>query len=337
MKTQYSYIIVFVIFVLSACETEIPFNIENNPPKLMLNALFEAERDTNYISLGLSGRDYTTLIDDAKIDIYINNELKDEITEAGLLGDNQIKAYKTVLKFSPGDIIRIEAKTNDGKYHAWAEDVVPEPIGIENMDTITYTGKIPGLDNKEFYALHLKITFTDEPAIKNYYRLAITECTKWYGISESTAVDSVVTFNGAFNLSEQADIVLNDGKHPSGNFDFPLSEVENSFNVFDDSRLNGTYVMSIGISLLSRDLFPCNMKVKQISKEVRVRLISITEAEFYYLKALNLYASTDFDFFLSQPMSFPGNVHGGAGIIGFESESSHTIVLPDFYPEENND
>jgi len=336
MKTKYSCIIVSVVFILSACETEIPFNLENYPPKLMLNALLEVERDTNYISLGLSGRDYVTFIDDAKIDIYINNELKEEITEASLIEDiwdyQKINVYPTTVKFLPGDLVRIDAKTNDGKYHAWAEDVVPESIGIENIDTATFIGKIPELDDREFYSLYLRLTFTDEPAKKNYYRLALAECTTWYGISESSEMDTVA-YKGTYNLSNQADIVLNEGKHPSNNLKFPVAEVENSFNVFDDSRLNGPYTMQIGISLLSRDVIPGYLKVKQTSKQLKVRLISITESEFYYLKALNLYASTDFDFFMSQSTSLPSNVHGGIGIVGFEAGTTHTIVFPDYYPE----
>lgn len=103
----------------------------------------------------------------------------------------------------------------------------------------------------------------------------------------------------------------------------------------DNFDITSRISVNIGVALLPRYILPERMKVKQISKQVKVRLISVTETEFYYLKALNLYASTDFDFFLSQPMSFPTNVHG-AGILGFEAGTTHTIVFPDYFPEEND-
>mgnify|MGYP000326179194 CR=1 FL=1 len=31
--------------------------------------------------------------------------------------------------FHPGDVVRIDAMTDDGEHHAWAEVTVPQPIG----------------------------------------------------------------------------------------------------------------------------------------------------------------------------------------------------------------
>lgn len=337
MKTIYKYLILFFIFVCSSCENEIPFNVENSSPKLILNALLEAGRETNYISIGLTGRDSASFVDNAKIDIYINNELKEVITETCLPDDSvyyKMKAYKMTARFFPGDLVKVEVRTDDGKYYAWAEDFVPEVINIEKIDTFLFIGKRPDLDIDYAY-LHLMMPFTDNPDKRNFYRLTVTENTSFYGISEFTAKDSVYVYEYHHNLYNQEDIVLNDGRLPNDDNNRPFPEAKNWFNVFNDSYLNGTYDMRINLGMLSWYYMPLHMDVKRIATKVKVRLISITETEFFYLKALNSYASSDFDFFLTQPVLFPGNVHGGVGILGFEADCNQTISLPDYCLEEN--
>lgn len=336
MKTKYLFIIFSAIFVLSSCENEIPLNVKNNSPKMILNALFEVERDTNYISLGFTGRDYATYIHDAKVKIYVNNELKDVINEASLLADyyyTELKAYKTTLKFSPGDVIKIEAKTIDEKYHVWAEDIVPEPIRIENIDTTTYIEKDSW---SEYTYLRLRITFTDDPGKKNCYRLAVSEHETYCGLSNTTEMDSVVVNEHPVILNIREDIVLNDGRPPLDNSSYPLPETKNQLNVFDDSRLNGPYTLNVSYPLFSWISRPWNMEVKQLNRKVKVRLIATTESEFYYLKALNLYVSDNYDDFLSQPIRYPSNVHGGIGIFGISFGSSQTVQFPDYIPSEND-
>ncbi|MDR2921268.1 MAG: DUF4249 domain-containing protein [Tannerella sp.] len=334
MKTTCLFIILSAVFVFSACENEIPLKVKNNSPKMILNALFEVERDTNYISLGLTGLDYVDLIDNAKIKIYVNNELKDEINKVSLLNYyyNDLKVYKTTLKFSPGDLVRIEAETPDGKYHAWAEDIVPELIGIENIDTTTYVEKdIWG----EYAHLRIRTTFTDNPGKKNYYRLAITEHKTYHGLSIITEMDSVVVDEYPVELNIREDIVLNDGRPPLDNSSYPLPETKNQMNIFDDSRLNGSYTLNVSFRLDSWFSSPWNVEIKQLSRRIKVRLISITEAEFYYLRALNLYVSDNYDDILSQPIRYPSNVHGGIGIFGISFGTSQTIQLPDYILMEN--
>ena len=50
MKT-YTYILFILIatFTTVSCENELPFNIKDNPPKLVMNALINADNQTNIL------------------------------------------------------------------------------------------------------------------------------------------------------------------------------------------------------------------------------------------------------------------------------------------------
>lgn len=80
--------------------------------------------------------------------------------------------------FSPGDVVRIDALTDDGKYHAWAEVTVPQRLDeIENIDTLT----VPLTQNgfTQDY-MRYKITFRDRPNEENYYRIVVDkQLTLW--------------------------------------------------------------------------------------------------------------------------------------------------------------
>lgn len=58
------------------------------------------------------------------------------------------------------------------------------------------------------------------------------------------------------------------------------------------------------------------------SLDVIIRLLSITETEYYYLKALNLVDSDVYDETINEPIRYPSNVHGGTGMVGISTEVS---------------
>lgn len=56
--------------------------------------------------------------------------------------------------------------------------------------------------------------------------------------------------------------------------------------------------------------------------DIIIHLRSITEVEYYYLKALNLVDSDIYDETIDEPIKYPSNVHGGTGMIGISTEVS---------------
>lgn len=67
-----------------------------------------------------------------------------------------------------------------------------------------------------------------------------------------------------------------------------------------------------------------------VNIDVFIRLLSITEIEYYYLKALNLVDTDAYDETINEPIKFPSNVQGGVGIIGVSTEVSKVIHISSF-------
>lgn len=67
MKTYiyHPLILLVIILVTVSCENELPFNIKDNPPKLVMNAFINADSLTNVLFLNLTGKDYANHIENA--------------------------------------------------------------------------------------------------------------------------------------------------------------------------------------------------------------------------------------------------------------------------------
>jgi hypothetical protein len=345
---KYNIIIAFVASLLISCENEIPFNEKNNPPKLVLNALIDINSEENYIFLTKTGKYDVDSIQDATINIYVNGTLKEQLTEYFIPEfepDDQLsettntlnyqnmfeyyqknKQYKTNMRFHPGEKVKIEVLAENNKYHAWAEDIVPAPLEIEKIDTATYT--------KDLYNtfMRLRATFTDISSEKHYYRFAVVQNNTVYfnDIVEAQSYKEMVS------LDTREDIMLNEGKISTDDDIFP--QVENRFAVFNNSQFNGTYTAKMSI------FRPVNFYINNadggistnVSISFDVHLISISEMYYYYLKALNITSSESYDESFSMPVSYPSNVEGGTGIVGFSSGTVKSFSIPDIIPEKNS-
>ena len=124
---------------ISSCENEIPFNKEANPPKLIMNALINADSTNNVLYLNKSGQNVISHVTDASVEIRVNDALV-ETPEALPMPEGEFtslqKRFLITTKFHPGDKVRIDAMTGDSVHHAWAEVIVPQPpMPIVRVDT----------------------------------------------------------------------------------------------------------------------------------------------------------------------------------------------------------
>lgn len=85
-----------------------------------MNALINADSLTNVLYLNFTGRGYATHVENATVEVRVNGQLSESLrplppqTE----GDMQCR-FHISSKFTPGDVVRIDALTDDGQYHAW--------------------------------------------------------------------------------------------------------------------------------------------------------------------------------------------------------------------------
>lgn len=326
-----------LMLLLSSCENEIPFNKEANPPKLVINALINADSINNILYLNKTGQSVISNVTDASVEIRVNG-VPVETPQALPIraGEDFISLQKRFLittKFRPGDKVRIDAWTGDGEYHAWAEVTVPQPpMPIERVDTAT--ALVNEYDSYYTNRLRYRITFSDRPNEANYYRLILDQRSTIYATITSPSIrDTVLTWQN-FKMLAREDMVLTDG-HPtlSGNDNDLFEQAENIYGVFDDNRFAGqSYTMTVYPSAYEE--WPALFSPHVVTRKVRdcyVRILSISETDFQYFKALNLIDSDVYDATIMEPVVFASNVHGGLGIVSISTETSVRINLSDEY------
>lgn len=329
MKKNISYLITLLLISLTACENEIPFNIKDNSPKLIINALINADSVRNIVYLNFSGKSQLSNVKDATVNIYVNNVLTE--TAQPINEQNESISQSTYLitsAFHPGDVIRIDAKAdaNGNTYNAWAEIIVPQRPQIVSVDTCSIMLKTSnGFKNHMRYKIRIK----DRENEANFYRIILEQqtslnVTQYYNNKDTT------TISKSYYMVTREDVVLTDG-HPMTSDDEDnglFEETRNIYNVFDDGRFtNKEYTMTIYGSSL-KETWSSYENVNQAQVDVIVRLLSITEVEYYYLKALNIIDSDTYIEGINEPIKIPSNVQGGTGFVGVSIEHRYLLHLP---------
>ena len=109
MKKYFLFLCVFVI--LSACTNTIGYLPDDEPKKLIVNAMMQTENNDNRIYLHYTGWTATTPVTDGIIHLYINGKLSETIT-----AEDDYYPVKSI--FRTGDKVKIEASSENGKYKA---------------------------------------------------------------------------------------------------------------------------------------------------------------------------------------------------------------------------
>ena len=67
MKIKHIISVIFTVSIFNSCQNEIPFDIKENSPKLVVNAMIDINFEDNYIFVSKTGKDYTGSVNDATI------------------------------------------------------------------------------------------------------------------------------------------------------------------------------------------------------------------------------------------------------------------------------
>ena len=333
MRTYTYHPLILLVIILStvSCENELPFNIKDNPPKLVMNAFINADSLTNVLFLNLTGKDNSTHIENATVEVRVNGQIRETLRPLPPETDyDQQCRFNMNGTFSPGDVVRIDALTDERKYHAWAEVTVPQRLDeIENIDTLT----VPLTQNgfTQDY-MRYKITFRDRPNEENYYRIVVgKQLTLWGYNHEEGGEDYIYwTRQLGYSFIGREDVVLTDGQPSTGDDEDNglFDTAKNIYGVFDDSRFrNSSYTMTVYNSPSVNSSSGSDGYGYYDSLDVIIRLLSITETEYYYLKALNLVDSDVYDETINEPIRYPSNVHGGTGMVGISTEVSKKVRI----------
>lgn len=332
MKTHTTLLFMFILcgVLAASCENEIPFNPGNHPPKLVMNALINADSTRNVLFLNLTDHTETIPVTDATVEVRIDGQLIQTVRAIPPVETNdRPNRYLITGRFLPGQLVRIDALTPDGKHHAWAEVTVPQrPEKIEKVDTARVT-LANGYSNYQSTYMRHKISIADRINEPNYYRLIVETLIEYTALPDEEHEEEQEFRHISYDIINREDVVLTDGEpytnedESNGFFD----KARNVYNVFDNTRFrDNRYVMTIYTNFqpyLERE-------VKDLRIQALIRLQSINETEFHYLKVLNVIDSDAYDETLMEPIKFPSNVHGGTGMVGISTETSYVqnIVTP---------
>lgn len=358
MKTRIKlHLIIYIAIALASfasCENEIPYHPGAKEPQLIMNALLDAGETENYVYLHLSRGYSFEQFGEATLTLSVNGQaetveaispeeyyknVKDKFDEElfkQIVENMRFKPFRLTTDLHPGDHIRLEATGENGKYRASAEVTVPQPIESLHVDTCTtYLYEY----NRAYPYRQYKVTLQDRPGEKNHYRLDIwndlTFRCQWYDYQESgdrVLIDTLVTINREKEIINREDVILTDG-HP-GTYDDEDNElfptISNKYNIFTDNTFRNSQATLLVYTPLYRDKRPsiaCRYLYRK--QTITVRLLSLTEAEYRYLKALNCLEDGDYDETLMEPVCLPSNVEGGLGFVGACSEAKVTIEIPE--------
>lgn len=343
-----SIILYFIIGVFfSSCENEIAYTPKHREPQLIMNALLDAGEAENFVYLSLSGIVSIGHVKQATVSLYINGkhvETPEELPPLKPLGgadkdpENPLnylpeiakrKKYRIRTALHPGDKVRVEANAENGKYRASAEATIPYPVGPIKVDTCTV--EIKQGFNWWKKSRQFKVTLQDRPGEKNYYRLDIRHEITAHGITYAGR-DTIIT-KREYDINNREDIVLTDGNIKENVNDedgFFGTYIENKYNVFTNSRFaNASYTLKVYTELYEYFSSMYIDKLLSLRRTVTVRLLSITEMEYRYLKALNTIESGNYEEVLMEPIVLADNIEGGIGFLGVSSEARVTLKLPD--------
>lgn len=354
MKTRMTksnlHLIIYIVLCIfsSACENEIPYYPKQQEPQLVMNALLEADKNDNRVYLYLSEGNKFGRINEATLSLYVNGQLAESPKELPLQEianssfenpTNEMpevlpsvvkhKVFRLTTVFHPGDNIRLESIAEHGKYHVSAEVTVPQPVDEVQVDTCaSFLRKY----NRLYPYRQYKITVKDRPNEKNYYRLEMAqEFSYRCEYINNTVPDTIINMRNTEFINRE-DMILTDG-HPTSSDEeenefFPT--IENKYNIFNDNRFSNTSATLKVYAEYYEKVYP-DYIFHQLHRSgtITIRLLSITEAEYRYQKALNGLDSDDYDETLMEPISLPCNVNGGLGFVGACAVTKKMILFPE--------
>ena len=368
MKTLHKHIfpVFLTLLFLVSCEKEISFHRNDIPDQLQMNGLLAVGDTVHYVHLAVSRAMLVEKITDGSVRCLVNGRqvaegtaitydaASDEREEDMIIynpsGTPAKRMRQTTFAFradfAPGDVVRIEAEANGGRYKAWSEVTVPDAPEIALKDTSSTF-------NRGYYLkqnMKLRLRGKDSAGERNLYRIdgvrrnVTTTFHSRDAQWDSTDPDNV-TWIEHTRVEKHSDKMWIDlGTDPILTEGMTVDELDllgtstNTYCVYSDHLFDGNdYDISFSVEWYNAPPSVGLFEKWRMESELAVRVMGITAAEYAYLKALDLYQNLGDDTVFAEPASFPDNVEGGLGFIGIANPITITIPLPPDEHEESGD
>jgi hypothetical protein len=302
-------IIIIIISIVSvfSCEKTIPIDMEQQDPKIVINALFD---NTKAFTASISK---SAMIDDvsgpqpitnATVKLFENGSHLDDLNHAG----DGLYVLNDTLK--PGNTYQITVDCDLG--YASATTIMPEATPIISVDSIVETQIIDDVWGETMDALMFYFTFQDQPG-NQYYSLDLFVKSPYETFTDT---DFGNLFYYEYNY-----------RSSSSGFDETSSVEFYDYLRFTDGLFNQelkTYKFGV-----LYDFYDIQSYIDNDYKFI-LRFYTLNESFYTYLQTLEAYYNAEGDFF-AESINLYSNVEGGLGIFAgatyYEADADMTEII----------
>lgn len=300
MKKSYFYTALIIsVLLLFGCEKDIDFSGKEPVPKMVVNAVINAQSDTNLIKISESVFDFSGqkpgIVENPEIHLNINEKECAQIWLDTII--NVHSYYKFVSKLNSGDKVEFSAHTQKhGTVNGY--DVVPDnTVEIKNIEHSWFIKEGKGY-------LRLYVTLKDNPQKRNFYRIVVK--------TKSDVVHpSIQEPNNIWSLKNifiDDEMLFHNPTETEGEGKSP-----NFYRIFSNDMIQGKeYTLNIYIEESNSADSNWNDYVRQW---VKVEMHTLSENLYQNLHSQELAIGLSGDVF-SEPVKIYTNMQGGYGILG---------------------
>ena len=304
MKKIIYTILLFTIF--TSCKNELEIKNYNWEQKVVMNAIFDNLSPINKVYLFKTGIYNTEKIKKGSVELYINENLAET---AYFKGDS----YQFTSRFNPKDKLALIAKDSLNTVIAKYETVVTGSPKIDSItiDSTYFTDEYDGF-SKEVYQVDL--TMKDIPQEDNKFRISVEQ----KDLVQSYRRDSIY-YRTSSSIIIGRDLILGEGYGKNDNGSSIITDYIVNYNgIFSDTHFKNEQV-TLTFYIPMQYHYYEDYNDEFIGRDITIKLHTITDDEFIYMHALNIYKSDVFTNGLFDPIIYPSNVKIGTGFIGISS------------------
>ena len=311
------------LFLMCACTTTIPLDINQGERILMLNAQWNTNDQEHLVYAGVSTQSSISPLETARIRCYMDDNSIAFVDQPVRIVSNQA-CFDLRANLQPGSLLKLELE--QGAEKAYSEVVIPVKTGqIESVDTLRSAGRVL-----------FKVGIRDLSTDRNYFRLRIIH-TYEVSIFKKNSDGEMILISEEkrsedLPLSHDLDPVLQDGKL-NGSIDerFFDSSFSNYYSVFSDRLFSGG-TCTLTVSLDATKLYSIQVGELydriSVNHQAEIRLETISLATFDYLITLEkLETNKTQSSSLLEPVVLPSNVVGGTGFVSISTSDYFKMNL----------
>ena len=299
MKYARLYILFIISVLFCGCEKEVDFGKNTPDPKMVVNAVINAQSDTNLIKISESVFEFSnqkpSVVENPDMQLNINGKPCNQLWLDTIIGVHAY--YQFASKLKAGDRIEFSAHTpKHGTVKGY--DIVPaHPVEIKNINCSWFIR-----DGGSYMRLY--VTLKDNPQERNFYRIVV----RTKGDVVHPSIQEPNNIWALKNIFIDDEMLFHNPTETEAK-----GSAANFYRIFTDDLFRGEeYTLNIFIEEANAMDSP---GIDYARQYVRVEIHTLSEKLYQNLHSQELATGTAGDIF-SEPVKLYTNMQGGYGIWG---------------------